>query len=144
MPCQAASYCLCCLADSRFCVACSAATDRGRFSYMGGREGLLWRRITYRLPASGAPSADNPGTVCSEDVSGCTSELATLWWPYLEQLLRDFACSSEGGDGREKLPFDFWGGLVGYLSYELKAECGALTPYRSSLPDAAFFLTDRC
>lgn len=125
------------------CCACSAATDRGRFSYMGGREGLLWRRITYKLPAAGAPSASNCGTVCVEDVSGRTSEVATRWWPYLEQLLRDFTCSCEGKDGRDKLPFDFWGGLVGYLGYELKAECGAPAPFRSTLPDAAFFLADR-
>lgn len=110
---------------------------------MGGREGLLWRRITYKLPAAGASSASNCGTVCIEDVSGRTSEVAMQWWPYLEQLLRDFTCSCEGSDGRDKLPFDFWGGLVGYLGYELKAECGAPAPFRSTLPDAAFFLADR-
>jgi len=110
---------------------------------MGGREGLLWRRITYSLPAIGAPSADNPGTVRTEDVRGRTSEVRTLWWPYLEQLLSDFRCSPNGADARSQLPFDFWGGLVGYLGYELKAECGAAAPFRSSLPDAAFFLVDR-
>ncbi|KAK9861389.1 hypothetical protein WJX84_000779 [Apatococcus fuscideae] len=28
----------------------SASRDRGRFSYMGGRGGPMWRRFTYRLP----------------------------------------------------------------------------------------------
>ena len=43
----------------------------------------------------------------------------------------------------EGLPFDFWGGLVGYLGYELKAESGGDAAHTSSLPDAAFFLADR-
>ncbi len=42
-----------------------------------------------------------------------------------------------------KLPFDFWGGLVGYLGYELKAECGGRQAYTSSMPDAMLFLADR-
>ena len=49
------------------------------------------------------------------------------------------------GDGRlPNLPFDFWGGFVGYLGYELRAECGAPPPrHASPLPDAALFLADR-
>ena len=35
----------------------SAATDRGRFSFMGGPGGPLWRRITYKLPQLAAPGA---------------------------------------------------------------------------------------
>ena len=41
------------------------------------------------------------------------------------------------------LPFNFWGGLVGYLGYELKAECGGAAAHRSPTPDAAFFLADQ-
>jgi para-aminobenzoate synthetase len=41
------------------------------------------------------------------------------------------------------LPFDFAGGFVGYLGYELKQECGARAPHVSVQPDAAFVLADR-
>lgn len=41
------------------------------------------------------------------------------------------------------LPFDFWGGLVGYLGYELKAECGGRQAHASPTPDAMLFLADR-
>lgn len=42
------------------------------------------------------------------------------------------------------LPFDFCGGFVGYLGYELKRECGAAAnQHASPFPDAAFFLADR-
>lgn len=68
--------------------------------------------------------------------------MATLWWPFLEQLLASYryeACKKAGGE----LPFDFWGGLVGYLGYELKAESGGDAAHNSTVPDAAFFLADR-
>ena len=41
------------------------------------------------------------------------------------------------------LPFNFWGGLVGYLGYELKAECGGRAAHAAPTPDAALFLADR-
>lgn len=49
-----------------------------------------------------------------------------------------------GGGDPSSLPFDFWGGLVGYLGYELRAECGK-SPCRfsSSTPDAVFFFADQ-
>ena len=68
--------------------------------------------------------------------------MATLWWPFLEQLLASYryqACEKADGE----LPFDFWGGLVGYLGYELKAESGGDAAHSSAVPDAAFFLADR-
>lgn len=109
---------------------------------MGGSGGPLWQQITYTLP-SGLPSNANPGTVTVVDGGGRTTHLRTLWWPYLEQLLLDMRCAVEAG-GQDSLPFDFWGGLVGYLGYELKAECGGSAAHQSLLPDAGVFLADRC
>ena len=40
-------------------------------------------------------------------------------------------------------PFDFALGWVGYLGYELKAECGAAAAHRSPHPDAAMIFADR-
>ena len=42
-----------------------------------------------------------------------------------------------------ELPFDFTCGFVGYLGYELKAECGGALVHRSPLPDAALVFCDR-
>jgi para-aminobenzoate synthetase len=41
------------------------------------------------------------------------------------------------------LPFAFTGGYVGYLGYELKAECGAPGKHRSPFPDACLLRADR-
>ncbi len=41
------------------------------------------------------------------------------------------------------LPFQFTGGYVGYLGYELKAECGAPGKHRSPFPDACLLRVDR-
>ncbi len=41
------------------------------------------------------------------------------------------------------LPFDFCGGWVGYLGYELKALCGASHAHSAKEPDAAFIFADR-
>ena len=53
--------------------------------------------------------------------------------------------SSSSEEEEDSLPFDFWGGFVGYLGYELRAECGAsgASAASSPLPDAAFFFADR-
>jgi para-aminobenzoate synthetase len=41
------------------------------------------------------------------------------------------------------LPFEFDCGVVGYLGYELKAECGYGSPHGSDHPDAALIFCDR-
>jgi len=41
------------------------------------------------------------------------------------------------------LPFDFNGGFVGYLGYELKAECGGRLAHRSPHADACLIFADR-
>src|SRR3984893_8099042 len=41
------------------------------------------------------------------------------------------------------LPFQFTGGYIGYLGYELKGDCGASNKHRSGLPDAYLLKVDR-
>ena len=43
----------------------------------------------------------------------------------------------------DTLPFDFVGGFVGYLGYELKSLCGGDAAHRSTLPDACLIEVDR-
>ncbi|KHN00836.1 Para-aminobenzoate synthase [Glycine soja] len=43
----------------------------------------------------------------------------------------------------EGLPFDFHGGYVGYIGYDLKVECGVKSNrHKSKTPDACFFFAD--
>ncbi|KAK9822013.1 hypothetical protein WJX74_000597 [Apatococcus lobatus] len=187
----------------------SASRDRGRFSYMGGRGGPMWRRFTYRLPpvpCTPTPQASRgglqPGTLEEVDSNGTTAHHTTHFLTWLDGLLHtwhankpqpsakamsnahadatgsvmaDGECSPEGSTARDdslpraalaannealqqgsqsrappgiqqdvgKLPFDFWGGLVGFLGYELKAECGGRQAHAAPTPDAMLFLADR-
>ncbi|MGQ4599594.1 aminodeoxychorismate synthase component I [Nocardia sp. R6R-6] len=41
------------------------------------------------------------------------------------------------------LPFDFVGGYVGYLGYEVKADCGGEAVHRAPTPDAQWIFADR-
>ncbi|WP_433578796.1 aminodeoxychorismate synthase component I [Nocardia brasiliensis] len=41
------------------------------------------------------------------------------------------------------LPFDFAGGYVGYLGYEVKADCGGAAAHRAPTPDAQWLFADR-
>lgn len=63
-------------------------------------------------------------------------------WEFLEGALAAQRCriAPEAAAG---LPFDFWGGYVGYLGYELKAQAGGSAAHASELPDAALFRVDR-
>ncbi|PWI43213.1 aminodeoxychorismate synthase component I [Streptomyces sp. ICBB 8177] len=102
----------------------------GRFSIMGDASGPLARVAT----------ADTwTGTV---DVrSGSEERLVTgdfLGW--LDQDLRSMEVTQSGF---HHLPFDFALGWVGYLGYELKAQCGGRRAHRSAEPDAAMVFADR-
>jgi len=56
---------------------------------------------------------------------------------FLKNELRDRYCVAP------ELPFDFNGGYVGYLGYELKALCGGTAVHRSPYPDYRLLFVDR-
>lgn len=123
----------------------SSSRDRGRFSYMGRPWGPLWRRITYKLPPAGECYVANnrpPGTLTVSTPDRVEMEVQTPFMDYLEQELQDLELEVDGKVA-EDLPFNFWGGFVGYLGYEMKAECGGELCHDSPFPDAAWYFVDR-
>ncbi|HJP72778.1 MAG TPA: aminodeoxychorismate synthase component I [Pseudonocardiaceae bacterium] len=101
----------------------------GRFSMMGSAEGPLSEVAT-------ADVADGTVTVRSGALAH-TEVRPLLDW--LDDRLR--GAEVVGG---EELPFDFRGGWVGYLGYELKAQCGSPLRHRAEGPDASLLFADRC
>ena len=100
----------------------------GRFSFMGDASGPLARVATADVAASQITVRSSAGS--SQVVDG-----SFLDW--LDADLREHAVADP------KLPFDFALGWVGYLGYELKAECGAARRHGSPHPDASMVFADR-
>ena len=99
------------------CCFCSAtAPERGRFSYMGSRGGALWQRVVFRLPRSDGSSR---ARLTIEHSCGRVEERETEFFDHLEAELKRFRLPETEKDNAA-LPFDFLGGYVGYLSYEMK------------------------
>ncbi|MEU2614617.1 aminodeoxychorismate synthase component I [Micromonospora sp. NPDC007271] len=61
--------------------------------------------------------------------------------PFLDWLDADLR--EHRAEPEMALPFDFALGWVGYLGYELKAECGARLAHRAPTPDAMLVFADR-
>ncbi|MFD4634008.1 aminodeoxychorismate synthase component I [Streptomyces sp. NPDC058284] len=101
--------------------------DRGRFSVMGDASGPLARVATADVASGTVSVASRAGT---EVVGGA----------FLDWLDRDL----RGMEVRlPSLPTDFALGWVGYLGYELKAQCGGEAAHRSPQPDAVMVFADR-
>ncbi|MEU4741370.1 aminodeoxychorismate synthase component I [Actinosynnema sp. NPDC023658] len=101
----------------------SLVGGRGRFSVMGDASGPLARVATYDV-STGEVTVDgvaHPG-------------------PFFEWLEADL---ERWRVAAPDVPFEFALGWVGYLGYELKAECGGVAAHRSEQPDAAFVFADR-
>jgi para-aminobenzoate synthetase len=116
----------------------SSDEQRGRFSFLGGPGGPLWRRVTYRLPSMAASNgssgtgaaADQPrGTVTVRAADGSETRQQGPLQPWIARFLEAHRVPVSGAQAG--LPFDFWGGLVGYVGYEVKAECGATQAHAS-------------
>ncbi|WHM41349.1 aminodeoxychorismate synthase component I [Streptomyces sp. BPTC-684] len=101
--------------------------DAGRFSVLGDAAGPLAR--VARADAHG-------GTVTME----CAAGRRTVTADFLDWLDQDLkSIHAELPD----VPFDFALGWVGYLGYELKAQCGGEAAHRAEDPDAALVFADR-
>jgi para-aminobenzoate synthetase len=98
-----------------------------RFSFMGNGEGPHSHLLQYDLERKRPRISSRSGT----------RELSQSIFDYLEEHLGQ-AHTSAGA-----LPFDFNCGYVGYMGYEMKAECGASKAHKSAQPDAQFLFADR-
>ncbi|MET9962720.1 aminodeoxychorismate synthase component I [Streptomyces sp. NPDC006326] len=105
--------------------------DRGRFSVMGDATGPLARVAT----------ADVWSGVVTVTSAGGDSELVA--GAFLEWIDRDLRSLHTELPAPSELPFDFTLGWVGYLGYELKAECGGDLVHRSPVADATMVFADR-
>ncbi len=97
-----------------------------RFSFIGDAAGPLAEVVRYRVGA---------GCVVSDRDGVRTDARPVL--EYLSLRLREYEIRFPD------VPFDFIGGYVGYLGYEVKADCGAATAHRSRYPDAQWIFADR-
>ncbi|GFR41011.1 hypothetical protein Agub_g1678, partial [Astrephomene gubernaculifera] len=101
---------------------------------------------TSRSPPTSTPPPPPlpPGTLTLETPDGRTTRhpAPSGLLAYLQHLLARQRLLVEP-HAAAQLPFNFWGGLVGYLGYELKAECGAAHAHAATTPDAVLYLADR-
>jgi para-aminobenzoate synthetase len=99
----------------------------GRFSFMGDDRGPLAELLTYEVAS---------GRVTIRTASG-TEQADGPLLAYLDDQIRARRTTTSA------LPFAFNGGYIGYLGYELKAECGGEAAHAADAPDAAFVFADR-
>jgi para-aminobenzoate synthetase len=99
-----------------------------RFSFMGDSSGPISQVAAYAL-------ADNQLTVTTANEGEQILTRGILG--YLREQLQARRCD------RPDLPFDFCGGFVGYLGYELKRLCGADGTLEADWPDAQVIFADR-
>jgi para-aminobenzoate synthetase len=116
-------------ADSFWLDSALVEPGRSRFSFLGDGSGPLAELVSYRVgdgwvsvrgPA-GRPPRREPGSI----------------FDYLQRETGRRRIS------RPPLPFDFAGGYVGWLGYELKADCGAPGRHQAPTPDACWLFADR-
>jgi para-aminobenzoate synthetase len=105
----------------------SGVGERARFSFLGDSAGPLGAVVSYDVGA-GEVRVRRGGEV---------EVLRESIFDYLGRETRRLRLPAAG------LPFDLDCGFVGYLGYELKADCDGDAAHRSPAPDAAFVFADR-
>jgi len=99
-------------------------------------EGTFCRLFGSECPAFWLDSPDAERSRFSFMGSGRLVPNAPVF-EYLEHELYDRACFAP------ELPFDFVGGFVGYLGYEVKALCGGKAVHPSPFPEYRMMFVDR-
>ncbi|KAJ1406414.1 Para-aminobenzoate synthase, component I [Sesbania bispinosa] len=122
----------------------SSSTEKGRarFSFMGGKGGSLWKQLTFRLSDQSNGCPKGGGYLSMEDSQG-SAKTIFLEEGFLDFLNKELQSYRYDKNEYEGLPFDFHGGYVGYIGYDLKVECGVTSnSHKSKTPDACFFFAD--
>ncbi|KAF5186478.1 Anthranilate synthase component i [Thalictrum thalictroides] len=130
-------------ADNTFWLDSSSVEQkRARFSFMGGKGGPLWKQVTFRLSSQSDIVATSGGYLSIEDAHGSV-KIAYLEDGFLDFMNKELRSLRYEEKDYEGLPFDFCGGYVGFIGYDLKVECGmSFNRHKSSVPDACFFFAD--
>ena len=102
--------------------------EYARFSFMGDCSGPYAYRLQSFVPRQ---------TIVVRN-DGTTEEFDTNLFEFLEQQLNATTVTEDA-----QLPFDFRGGFVGYLGYELMSVTEQVSGHTSSIPDAALLFVDR-
>ncbi|WP_280406907.1 aminodeoxychorismate synthase component I [Nocardia carnea] len=100
-----------------------------RFSFLGDADGPLAEVVRYRVGSGFVTVTGSCGRIRQEP--GTVLD-------YLAAALRARRLPLPA-----ELPFDFAGGYVGYLGYEVKAECGGVAAHHAPTPDAQWVFADR-
>ncbi|WFE28060.1 aminodeoxychorismate synthase component I [Solwaraspora sp. WMMD791] len=118
-------------ADARYAYwldGADVAAGRSRFSFLGDATGPLAEVLRYRV-GSGRIEVHRAGRPARQEPGGLLDLLD-------QRLARRRLPAAD-------LPFDFAGGYVGYLGYEMKADCGPTTARPADTPDAVWIFADR-
>ncbi|MEV0622626.1 aminodeoxychorismate synthase component I [Nonomuraea sp. NPDC050404] len=99
-----------------------------RFSYLAEASPAHGEVLTYQV---------GEGEVGIETVGAGTRRVAGSILEVLDRELRRRSVHAP------ELPFDFTGGYMGYLGYEVKADCGSSAKHSSEVPDAVWMFPDR-
>jgi para-aminobenzoate synthetase len=105
-----------------------APTRLAQRSYLGTSAGAERCVLEYDVET---------GTAQAHRGAGTTTERGSIF-DLLDREIAAHAIAAPLG-----LPPGLLGGFVGYLGYELKADCGSPNVHRSDLPDAVMMLTNR-
>ncbi|WP_018680915.1 aminodeoxychorismate synthase component I [Actinokineospora enzanensis] len=105
-------------------------------SQVGGARGELSIMGDAAGPLSRVARADVPGRKVTVTAGNATLVVGEEFLTWLDRDLRSIRLDAPD------LPFEFTLGWVGYLGYELKAECDGDLAHRSTEPDAVMVFAD--